>query len=90
MTLPYRRNINVYLPIGNDMAVREKSIIGIFDMDNASTSKWTRAFLSRAEKEGEVVPFDDLPASFVLTTEYGMNRVFLSEQPTRKLKEKLK
>ena len=70
--------------------MREKSIIGIFDMDNASTSKWTRAFLSRAEKEGEVVPFDDLPASFILTTEYGMNRVFLSEQPTRKLKEKLK
>ncbi len=80
----------MYLPIGNDMAVREKSIIGIFDMDNASTSKWTRAFLSRAEKEGEVVPFDDLPASFILTTEYGMNRVFLSEQPTRKLREKLR
>ena len=80
----------MYLPIGNDMAVRERSIIGIFDMDNTSTSKWTRAFLSRAEKEGEVVPFDDLPASFILTTEYGMNRVYLSEQPTRKLKEKIK
>ena len=80
----------VYLPIGNDMAVREKSIIGIFDMDNTSTSKWTRAFLSQAEKDGEVVPFDDLPASFILTQEYGMNRIFLSEQPTRKLKEKLK
>ena len=80
----------MYLPIGNDMAVREKSIIGIFDMDNTSTSKWTRAFLSRAEQEGEVVPFDDLPASFILTTENGMHRIFLSDQPTRKLKEKLK
>ena len=89
MTLPYRR-ISMYLPIGNDMAVRESSIIGIFDMDNTSTSKWTRAFLSRAEKEGEVVPFDDLPASFILTTEYAMTRIFLSEQPTRRLKEKLK
>jgi len=80
----------MYLPIGNDMAVREKSIIGIFDMDNTSTSKWTRAYLSRAEREGEVVPFDDLPASFILTTEYGMNRVYLTGQHTRKLKEKLK
>ncbi len=80
----------MYLPIGNDMAVREKSIIGIFDMDNTSISKWTRSFLSRAEKEGEVVPFDDLPASFILTQEYGMNRVYLTEQTTRKLKEKLK
>ena len=79
----------MYLPIGNDMAVRETSVIGIFDMDNASTSKWTRAFLSRAEKEGEVVPFDDLPASFILTTEYGMNRVFLSEQPTKKMAKKI-
>lgn len=79
----------MYLPIGNDMAVRQTSVIGIFDMDNTSTSKWTRAFLSRAEKEGEVVPFDDLPASFILTTEYGMNRVFLSEQPTKKMVKKI-
>ena len=80
----------MYLPIGHDMAVREKSIIGIFDMDNTSTSKWTRAFLSQAEKEGEVVPCDDLPATFILTQEYGMNRIYLTEQPTRRLKEKLK
>ena len=80
----------MYLPIGNDMAVRETSIIGIFDMDNTSTSKWTRAFLTQAEKEGQVVPFDDLPATFILTREYGMDRIFLSEQPTRRLKEKLK
>ena len=80
----------MYLPIGHDMAVREKSIIGIFDMDNTSTSKWTRAFLSQAEKEGEVVPCDDLPATFILTQEYGMNRIYLTEQSSRKLKEKLK
>ena len=79
----------MYLPIGNDMSVRETSIIGIFDMDNTSTSKWTRAFHSRAEKVGEVVPFDDLPSSFILTTEYGMNRIFLSEQNTKKLIKKM-
>ena len=41
----------MYLSIGSDMAVREKSIIGIFDMDNTSTSRRTREFLSKAEKE---------------------------------------
>ena len=51
----------MYLSIGNDMAVRESSIIGIFDMDNTSTSKRTRAFLSKAEQEGSVIPCDDLP-----------------------------
>ena len=35
----------MYLSIGNDMAVRDRSIIGIFDLDNTSTSKRTREFL---------------------------------------------
>ena len=63
----------MYLSIGNDMAVRDRSIIGIFDMDNTSTSKRTRAFLAEAERNGEVVPCDDLPKSFVLTAEYGLD-----------------
>ena len=36
----------MYLSIGNDFAVREKSVIGIFDLDNTSTSARTRAFLA--------------------------------------------
>ena len=68
----------MYLPIGNDMAVRDSSIIGIFDMDNTSTSKRTRAFLKKAENQGQVVPCDDLPKSFLLTAEYGFSRVYLT------------
>ena len=68
----------MYLPIGNDFAVREKTIIGIFDMDNTSTSKRTRVFLTKAEKEGRVIPCDDLPKSYVLAVEYGMDKVYLS------------
>jgi hypothetical protein len=80
----------MYLSIGNDMAVREKSIIGIFDMDNTSTSRRTRDFLSRAEREGEVVPCDDLPKSFVLTAEYGLNRVYLTSYASGTLEKRLK
>ena len=80
----------MYLSIGNDMAVRETSIIGIFDMDNTSTSKHTRAFLSRAEKEGEVVPFDDLPATFILTQEYGMTRIYLTSLSASTLEKRMK
>ena len=80
----------MYLPIGNDMAVRERSIIGIFDMDNTSTSKRTRDFLERAEKEGGVVPCDDLPKSFLLTAEYGFNRVYLTPFNTSTLEKRLK
>ena len=46
----------MYLSIGNDFAVRDKSIIGIFDLDNTSFSKRTQAFLDKAEQNGQVVP----------------------------------
>ena len=80
----------MYLNIGSDMAVRDKSIIGIFDMDNPSTSKRTREFLSNSEKEGQVVPCDDLPKAFVLTAEYGMNRIYLTSLNTATLEKRLK
>ena len=80
----------MYLNIGNDMAVRDRSIIGIFDMDNTSTSRRTREFLAKAEKEGQVVPCDDLPKSFVLTAEYGLDRIFLTGLGTSTLEKRLK
>ena len=80
----------MYLNIGNDMAVREKSIIGIFDLDNTSTSKRTRNFLETAEKEGQVVPCDELPKSCVLTQEYGMDRVYLSALSSATLEKRTK
>ena len=80
----------MYLSIGNDMAVRDQSIIGIFDLDNTSTSKRTREFLDKAEKDGEVVPCDDLPKSFVLTSEYGFTRVRLTSLNSATLEKRLK
>jgi len=80
----------MYLSIGNDMAVRDRSIIGIFDLDNTSTSKRTREFLEKNEKEGQVVPCDDLPKSYVLTTEYGMDRIYLTSLTAATLEKRLK
>lgn len=80
----------MYLSIGNDMAVRESSIIGIFDMDNTSTSKRTRLFLSKAEQAGEVIPCDDLPKSFIVTAEYGLTRVHLTALSPATLEKRLK
>ena len=80
----------MYRSIGNDLSVRDSSIIGIFDMDNASTSKRTRDFLSRAEKEGAVIPCDDLPKAFLLTTEYGFHRVRLSPLSSYTLEKRIK
>ena len=80
----------MYLSIGNDMAVRDTSIIGIFDLDNTTYSKKTVAFLNNAEKEGLVIPCDDLPKAYVLTTEYGFTRVHLTALSSYTLEKRLK
>ena len=80
----------MYLSIGNDLSVRDSSIIGIFDLDNTSISKRTQEFLNRAEKEGQVVPCDDLPKSFILTAEYGLNRVYLTALNASTLEKRTK
>ena len=80
----------MYLSIGKDLAVRESSIIGIFDLDNTTTSKRTREFLNFAEKDGMVVPCDDLPKSFILTDEYNMQRVFLTSLSASTLEKRMK
>ena len=79
----------MYLSIGNDMAERDGSIIGISDLDNTSTSRRTREFLDRAEREGRVTPCDELPKSFVLTREYGFDRVHLTALGSRALERRL-
>ena len=80
----------MYLNIGNDMAVRAQNVLGIFDLDNTSTSRRTREFLEKAEQEGMVVPCDDLPKSFVLTSEYGMVRIYLTALSTATLEKRMK
>ena len=79
----------MYIPIGSDMSVRDRSVIGIFDLDNCSWSHRTREFLKKAEERGEVVPAaDDLPKSFILTSEYGLTRVWLVQFSSNTLEKR--
>lgn len=80
----------MYLNIGNDMSVRESAIVGIFDLDNTTTSRRTLEFLQAAEREGRIVPLDDLPKSFILTAEYGFHKVYLTEYYPSTLEKRLK
>lgn len=70
----------MYIDIGGDMAVREQCILGIFDLDNTSWSRHTRDFLKRAEENGTVISVcNDIPKAFVLTEEYNMERIYLTQ-----------
>ena len=60
----------MYLHLGQNVMVRKRDVIGIFDLDNTTWSFRTRRFLEQAEREGRVVTIgDDLPRSFVLVRE---------------------
>ncbi|MBQ9673328.1 MAG: DUF370 domain-containing protein [Ruminococcus sp.] len=70
----------MYLHLGENTVVRKESIIGIFDLDNTSTSKWTKNYLGNATKNKRVVNVSmELPKSFVVCTENGETRVYISQ-----------
>jgi len=69
----------MYVNIGGDMAVRDRAIVGIFDLDGASMSKKTMEYLRSVEEEGGLISVDDdIPKSFLVTEEYGMERVYFT------------
>jgi len=71
----------MYLHLGQNEIVADKSIIGIFDLDKCSTSKRTRDYLSAAEEEGVVLDVSgDIPKSFVVCDHpYHRQIVYLSQ-----------
>ena len=71
----------MYLHVGQDIVVPFKDIIGIFDIENTTTSKFTRSFLADAEKGKRVVNVsDDLPKAFVVCVESdGSETVYISQ-----------
>ncbi|MGM9521032.1 MAG: extracellular matrix regulator RemB [Oscillospiraceae bacterium] len=77
----------MYLHIGQDTVLNDNDIIGIFDLDNTTSSKVSREFLNSAEKNGEVtIVGDDIPKSFVLCEGEGAQSVYLSQLGTATLK----
>ncbi len=57
----------MFLHVGNNKNIRERDIIGIFDMDNATVSTISRKFLSENQKKGLVTSAnDEIPKSFVI------------------------
>jgi len=81
----------MYLHLGQSVVVPYREVIGIFDLDNASWSHRTRAFLERSEKEGRVVSAAaDLPRSFAVCQKKGEPaRVYLSPLSSATLKNRM-
>jgi len=53
--------------IGNEVSIKSCDIVGIFDIENTSTSSITKHFLSHASNTFKVVNVSyDMPKSFVI------------------------
>ena len=73
----------MYLHAGNDKIIRTKSIIGIFDMDNATRGTDTRKFLRTEQKCGRLESSkEEIPKSFILYEKDGAYKVCISQLST--------
>lgn len=82
----------MYIHLGADTVVKSREVIGIFDTDNTTLSRHTRDFLSRAEKQGQVVSITyELPKSFVICVDQdGSETVYLSQLSAATLRKRIK
>ena len=77
----------MYLHIGEDTVIRDREIIGIFDMDTSTVNKATRDYLKKAEQEKRVVYVNyDLPKCFVVTNK----KIYISPINTATLNKRAK
>ena len=79
----------MYLHLGQNTVVAEDSVVGIFDLDNATCSHITRKYLNNAEKKGSLINVsDDIPKAFVVCNERTHNAkstIYLSQLSSQTL-----
>ncbi len=70
----------MYLHLGNNISIPSDDIIGIFDIDSATTSKITRNYLKAAEEEGMLTAVSgELPKSLIVSCPCGSwQRIYIS------------
>lgn len=79
----------MYLYLGQETVIRTDDVIGIFDIENTSVSKTTKAYLSAAQKTGRIVVISpDIPKSFVVCENNGETRDYLSQISPATLKKR--
>lgn len=78
----------MYLHLGQEIIIKTKDILGIFDLDSSTLSKHTRNYLANAEKKKRVINVtNELPRSFIVTS--GENpAVYISQISAATLKKR--
>ena len=75
----------MYIDIFTDFLVDSEKIVGIFDLDNTTTNKFTNDFLNTLQKENKITYLvSDIPKSFILMDDGSVYIVELSSQILKK------
>ena len=70
----------MYVHLGEDTAIDIRDIVAIIDLDNTTTSKSTRNFLTAQQKQGSIINVtDELPKSAVICDVKGDKKVYISQ-----------
>ena len=82
----------MYLNIGQDTVIRDKNILGIFDLDNTTVSKSTREYINTASKKGEciTVSIEELPKSFIVVAKNDKKEIYISPLNTSTIFKRIK
>lgn len=82
---------NPYINIGGTQIVSKDELLGIFDLDAASTKTDTKRFLSKCESEGHLTSVGfDIPKSFVLCTSGRKENVYMTQLSTTSIEGRWK
>ncbi|MDD6187838.1 MAG: DUF370 domain-containing protein [Oscillospiraceae bacterium] len=75
----------MYVEIFSDCLVDSNDIVGIFDLDNTTTNRYTTDFLNRLRAENRVTYLvSDIPKSFILMADGSVYVVELSSRILKK------
>ncbi len=70
----------MYLHLGRDIVVDDKTIVAIFDLDKTTIGKITKDYLKNAQIENRVVNVsDDLPKSFIVCENNNITTIYISQ-----------
>ena len=82
----------MYLNIGTEVLIKNKDILGIFDLDNTTVKQATREYINTAEKNGECiyVSIEELPKSFIVATKENKKEIYISPLNTSTIFKRIK
>ncbi len=78
----------MYLHLGQNVMVKSKEIIGVFDLDTCTVKKTTKKYLNNAEKEKRLINISyNLPKSFIVSQNdlVEIGKIFISPLATSTL-----